>query len=90
MSTSSPAPAATRSAASVGIASAQTRMASVPHAERCGNDEKYMITVKRNHSSQPRMFVKTVIRMQIAGGEGLGVVSVNLGPQHCTMKGPQD
>lgn len=73
MSTSSPAPAATRSAASVGIASAQTRTAFVPRAERCGNDEKYMIAVKRNHSSQARMFVKTVIRMQIVGGESLGL-----------------
>lgn len=62
MSTSSPAPAATRSAASVGIASAQTRTASVLRAERCASDEKYMITVKRNHSYQPRMFIKTVIK----------------------------
>lgn len=73
MSTSSLAPVATRSAASVGIAFAQTRTASVPRAERCGNDEKYMITVKRNHSSKPRMSVKTVIRMQIVGGDSLGL-----------------
>lgn len=39
-STSFPAPAATRSAASVGIASAQTRTASAPPAERWGKDDE--------------------------------------------------
>lgn len=38
-STSSPAPVATRSAVSAGIASAQTRTASAPPAERWGSDE---------------------------------------------------